>query len=81
MALISPEYCDEGGTSHQKNSPVGAETTIIPAESVLIHSWSSLVMLSFSVALVAGEEYDLTDDIAGIAAGGQILMGPKTFQR
>eukprot|EP00775_Hariotina_reticulata_P012225 gene12225-12363_t len=28
-----------------------------------------------------GEEYSLTDDIAGIAAGGQILMGPKTFQR
>jgi hypothetical protein len=27
------------------------------------------------------QEYALTDDIAGMAAGGQILMGPKTFQR
>lgn len=33
------------------------------------------------VALAAGDEYNLTDDLAGMAAGGQILMGPKTFQR
>ncbi|KAF8064653.1 CYR1 [Scenedesmus sp. PABB004] len=26
-------------------------------------------------------EYALADDLAGIAAGGQILLGPKTFQR
>eukprot|EP00798_Chlamydomonas_sp_ICE-L_P026803 gene26803-4397_t len=28
-----------------------------------------------------GEEYDLAGEICDLAAGGQILMGPKTFQR
>lgn len=30
---------------------------------------------------MSGAEYDLTEDLAGIAAGGQIIMGPKTYQR
>lgn len=28
-----------------------------------------------------GVEYDLAYEISDLAAGGQILMGPKTFQR
>lgn len=28
-----------------------------------------------------GEEYELAADISDMAVGGQILMGPKTFQR
>lgn len=28
-----------------------------------------------------GEEYELTGEICDLAAGGQIIMGPKTLQR